>query len=72
MGQIAEVECGDYHDNRSLFDLAVLARDQGKVELAQEKLERLQRHIIETGENSSAKFLLFDIEELLKEIEERL
>ncbi len=65
MQQIIEVECGDYNDNVTVFERAQYARERGDVEFAQKQLRKLQRHIIETGENSSMKFLLPKMEELL-------
>ena len=63
------IPCGDYWDNDSVFHRAVFAVQSGDIDLGYDMLIRLHRHICDTQEPQSIRWILPSIETTLAAIE---
>ena len=64
---LAEVECGDYHDNLSAFLTMQYAMQKGYRDEGLQKIEELRTQIIESGEAKSSKWLLPELNTCLQQ-----
>ena len=66
---MAQVECGDYHDNLSVFLTMQYAMRNGYLDEGLQKIEELRTRIIERAESKSSKWLLPELNSYLRAID---